>query len=134
MFERSLDNRLVRVALGTAIGLPLTAAALVCAMYGIAFFFGGISSGDYLIAGFGPITIFGLLGIAGAWRRLLRPHASMSSRERKIVRFLLLAGVAASGILAIVSLASIESYLLVLFFAALTCGGLIFFLATPNAF
>ena len=134
MFEKSLDNRLVRIVLGTAIGLPLTAAALVCAIYGIAFFFGGLSSGNYLIAGLGPVTIFGLLGIAGAWRRLLKPHASMNSRERKIVRVLLLAGVAASVILAIVSLASIESSLLVLFFAALTCGGIIFVLATPNAF
>lgn len=134
MFERSLDNRLVRITLGTAIGLPLTAAALVCAMYGVMLFFGGLSSGSYLIAGLGPVTVFGLLGIAGAWRRLLKPHASMNSRERKIVRSLLLAGVAASVILAIVSLVSTESYLLVLFFTALTGGGLTFVLATPNAF
>ena len=80
MFERSLDNRLVRITLGTAIGLPLTAAARVCAMYGVLLFFGGLSSGNYLIAGLGPVTVFGLLGIAGAWRRLLKPHASMSSR------------------------------------------------------
>ena len=133
MFEKSLDNRMVRIVLGTAIGLPLTAAALVCAIYGIALLFGGLSSGNYLIAGLGPVTIFVLLGIAGVWRRLLKPHASMNNRERKIVRVLLLAGVAASVILAIVSLASIESYLLVLFFAVLTCGGIIFVLATPNA-
>jgi hypothetical protein len=131
MFERFVDNRLLRLVLGTAIGLPLTAAALVAAVEAAVLSIGALQRAEYLIAGLGPLAILGLLGIAGAWRRLLRTNERMTYSERRFIRVFLYAGTVSSITLVLVSIFYFDSMLLSLLFVVLGCGGVIFILATP---
>jgi hypothetical protein len=50
VFERIFDNRLFRIIVGTAIGLPLSALALVAALEAILLSLGGFMSADPEVA------------------------------------------------------------------------------------
>lgn len=133
MFERTIDKRIVRIILGTAFGLPITALILVASIWGLIAGYGALLAGEILYSGIGVITVLGLLGISGAWRRVLKTHEAMTARERLIVRRFLACGVIASIALALLAFVYIESTLLALFLVLLALGGGFFVLATPTA-
>lgn len=132
MIERALDNRWLRIVLGAAIGIPFTAAALVGSIYGVIFLVGGLRGGEFFPTGVGLAAALGMLGVVGAWRRLLKPQSAMSHRERMVVRFLLFSGIASSTALAGVSLVYAEWPAIAFLFALIAAGGVALVLATPT--
>ena len=131
MIERALDNRWFRLVFGAAVGVPFTAAALIGSVYGAIFLVGGVSQGQFHLVGLGLIAVFGVLGVVGAWRRLLKQHSAMSPRERLVVRLLLFSGVASGALLAGISALYAQWVNAAVFFAVVAAGGVIFVLGTP---
>lgn len=127
-----IDRPWVRVALGAFIGVPITAAALIGAIYGAVFLVGGVRDSEFWAIGLGLVATLGVLGIAGAWRRILKRHAAMPHRERVVVRGLLLSGIAASIVLGGWAVQA-DWVAAGLSFALLTIGGVALVLATPVA-
>jgi hypothetical protein len=132
MLERALDNRLLRIVVGTAIGLPITAAAVMGAIYGVIFLVGGVLKRELWAVGLGLVAVLGVMGLFGAWRRLLKTHAEMSPHERLVVRRLLGCGIVASAALAATTLYS-DFPAGGIFFGVLVLGGIAFVRATPVA-
>lgn len=128
-----LDVHLVRLVLGIALGLPVTALALLGAVYGLAMGYGGLAGGRNL--GLSAIALGMVLlafaGLVGAWRRILKPRAGMTPRQARTVRALLLAGVAAALFMVLAAVLWFDNYVLAsvpLFIGAM---GVVLLLATP---
>lgn len=132
MLADVIDRPWVRVGLGVFIGVPITAAALIGAIYGAVFFVGGVRDREFWAVGLGLVATLGVLGIAGAWRRILKRHTAMPHRERVVVRGLLLSGIAASIVLGGWAVQA-DWVAAALSFALLTIGGVALVLATPVA-
>lgn len=118
------DNRWFRIIVGIVVGIPLGVLALASLPDGLMLTIAALQKGNVALVLLGPMIILGLGGIGGAWRRLTKSRATMTLRERRIVRLLLCCGNISS------------TYLTVVAFAvpllALSSGGIIFVLATPR--
>ncbi|MDH5517043.1 MAG: hypothetical protein OEY36_04365 [Gammaproteobacteria bacterium] len=89
-------NKLIRLAIAVLIAVPFTAAAIIFGLYGMLFGVAGITSADPVAIFLGVVTIAGLAGIAGGWRRLLKSSVQLTQRERNRIRMLLYCGLASS--------------------------------------
>lgn len=132
MFERALDNRSLRFTIGAVFGVPVTVLALLGAIYGSVFGLVWLENRDPLFLSFAATGALGVLGVCGAWLRLLTPHTAMSSSRRLAVRALLFAGVISSAYAAAQLLISAEMLLGALF-VFLCLGGVMLVLGTPYA-
>ena len=121
-----------RVMVGVFFGLPVTASAFIGAIYGAIFLYAGVREGDAWTLGLGLVAVLGLLGIIGAWWRILKRVAAMVQRERIVVRMLLVSGIAASLLLGAWAVQADEA-LFVVPFAFITVGGIALVIATPAA-
>lgn len=134
MLERSLDHRLVRFLIGLLIGLPITVLTVVGFVYGLVVSIAALfSEGANLFAWAGVLltTLGTAAGVAGAWRRILKPYAAMSMRELRAARALLSAGVLSALALAAGAAALFPSPVLALGLVMLAAGGVVLTLATP---
>ena len=96
------DRRSSRIGLGVVVGTPLTAIlglyALNAAFWGSMFAFSPDATSHPPIGFIALAGVFGLLGLIGAWLRLLHDRASLFARPHlrlMVVSFLAL-GIAAS--------------------------------------
>ena len=98
MLQHFFDQRTVRILFGVALGLPITALALIGGLYGCVIGLTGLLTGSdkFLFAFITATTVLGLAGISGAWRRILRPSVEMTASEVKTIHALLWAGVPVS--------------------------------------
>ena len=129
-----LDGRAVRIALALLAGLPAGAFVVVYGFLGLSVALGGLSGGTShpFFLGLLAVTALGILGVAGAWLRLLERHSTMSRRVRLLTVLLILCGVASALCLAIYSAVG-EGKLkggAVWLLAALL--GMLFIVATPE--
>jgi hypothetical protein len=132
MLKRTFDGRLFRIIFGTTVGVPLTVVALMAVPDGLMLTIGAMQRRNVLLSLLGPAIFLGLVGIAGAWRRLTKTHGMMTSRERRIVRALLTCGIASSTYLAVAALTLPDlGKVMAVPLLALVVGGVIFVLATP---
>lgn len=121
-----------RVVLGVFLGVPVTALALIGSIYGAIYLYAGVREGDAWALGLGLVAVLGLLGIVGAWWRVLKRVAAMVKRERLVVRALLASGVAASLFLGAWAAQAGEAIVAVPF-ALIAVGGIALVIATPTA-
>jgi hypothetical protein len=127
------DNRIFRIIFGTIVGVPLTVLALACLPDGIFLAIGGLQKGDPLLSSLSLVIVLGLAGLAGAWRRILKTHETMTSRQRYVVRVLLGCGVISSTCLAVVASTFTDTRLLVAVpLLVLSASGAVLILATPR--
>ena len=129
--EEFLNKKNTRITIGVFIAAPFTAGALMFGLYGIMFGIGGITSknpGAFLL---GLITISGLVGVAGAWRRLLKPTNDTSNKEQNKIRTMLFYGLASSLALFVISIyfKITEATIILLF---ITIINVFFIYATPK--
>lgn len=101
MIANQLDRPVVRFALGTFIGLPISAATVIGSLYSVIFLYGGIIQADLRVATLGAGGILGTVGVLGAWRRLLKRSTEMSEGDRKTARLMLKCGVIGALVLAL---------------------------------
>jgi hypothetical protein len=80
-----LDNTYFRVFFGVLILFPLSSALWICAMLLITLNF----SGDIFPS---ILALTGLIGISGAWLRILKRNQTMEPDVRKMTRILLMIG------------------------------------------
>ena len=113
-------------------GVPVTAIGFIGALFGAIYLYAGVREGNAWALGLGLVAVLGLLGIVGAWWRVLKPVAAMVARERLVVRMLLASGVAASLFLGALAVQADEA-LLVVPFALIAVGGMALVIATPTA-
>ena len=130
MFASVLDRRLVRAGL-VALGVPVTAAGLIGAIY-IPFFLIGGLQGNLFVLGLGALGVLGLLGLVGAWTRVLRRHDLMSKKVSLVVRVLLACGVASAAALGVWALLG-GWMVAALGFWGIAVGGLVLIWGTPVA-
>ena len=133
MLREIFDNRTFRITVGMVAGVPLSVLALASLPDGLALAIGGMQERNVALALLGPIIILSLVGIGGAWRRLTKTQATMTLRERRIVRLLLYCGIISSTYLTAWAFTVPEMRTLIaLPLLALSVGGVIFVLATPR--
>ena len=94
--EEFLNKKNTRITIGIFVAAPFTAIALLFGLYGIIFGIAGITSNHSFASLFGLLTILGLIGVAGAWRRLLKPTNKNNSKEQDKIRTMLFCGLASS--------------------------------------
>ena len=94
--EELLNKRIIRIVIGVTIGIPFTAISIPLGWHGMLLGFGGIASGNVLFISIGITTITGFVGIAGAWRRLLKSTEVISKEELNRIRIMLFCGLASS--------------------------------------
>lgn len=130
-----LDRRSVRVTLALVAGLPGGAFVVVYGLLGLAVALGGLGGGTspVFFLGLLALTSLGILGVAGAWLRLLEGHSTMSARTRRITVALVLCGVTSALFLAGYLVLGERSLAggAIAFLAALT--GIFFIAGTPPA-
>jgi hypothetical protein len=132
MLTNVADMLWFRVVLGVFFGVPVTAIGFIGALFGAIYLYAGVREGNAWALGLGLVAVLGLLGIVGAWWRVLKPVAAMVARERLVVRMLLASGVAASLFLGALAVQADEA-LLVVPFALIAVGGMALVIATPTA-
>ena len=134
MLQHFFDQRTVRILFGVALGLPITALALIGGLYGCVIGLTGLLTGSdkFLFAFITATTFLGLAGISGAWRRILRPSVEMTASEIKTIQALLWAGVLSSFCLAGGVAHWSEPFWLVFAFVGLGLAGIVLVLATPR--
>jgi hypothetical protein len=130
-----LDRRSVRIVLALIAGLPAGVFVVVYGFLGLSVALGGLSGGTPhpIFMGLMAVTSLGVLGVAGAWLRLLQRHSSMTGQARRLTVALMLCGVASALCLA-VYIAMEEGKLrgaAMWFLVALV--GMLFIAATPAA-
>lgn len=94
--EALLNKRNTRIIIGLFIAAPFTAGAIIFGFYGILFGIGGITGQNPQAFFLGLITISGLVGVSGAWRRLLKPTSERMNKEQNKIRVMLFFGLASS--------------------------------------
>ncbi len=130
--EKKLDKLSLRIFIGAIFGVPLTAISLVAGIYGLVFGYAGLVGGGVWLIIIGVVTITGLIGICGAWRRLLKTSNLMTKRERKIIRNMLFCGFLSSFVITawLLYVDGISELSLILIILSL--GGVVFILGTPK--
>jgi hypothetical protein len=128
-----LDRFPVRVLLAFTVGVPVTVVALVFGFLGLVTGLGGLTTGTAKLQFLGNTlaTILGLLGIAGAWFRLLAPHTAFGPNRRRVVVVLLCSGIASALLIAAYAV-SLGATLAAGGALAVAALGLAFVAATPS--
>ena len=98
MFAKLVDHEISKVLLGI-IGVPATLAVLA------GFIFGGglllVYFGDFAGFAIGLTSLFSVLGVCGAWVRVLNKSQSLSVRKRNLVVAMLVCGIISTVVSAI---------------------------------
>jgi len=94
--EEFLNKKNTRIAIGIFVAVPFTAVALLFGLYGIIFGISGIATINPFASLFALLTALGLIGIAGAWRRLLKSTNKNNSKEQNKIRTMLFCGLAST--------------------------------------
>jgi hypothetical protein len=132
------DRLWVRLAMGISLGVPLTLFSVVFGFLGVIQGLGGLitatdSSAKALFGGMAIASIFGPLGVAGAWMRIWTAHREFTVTGRRIALTLLGCGICSA--IAIASYFSITGLdwrvALTAIMAAIL--GIAFVIATPRA-
>jgi hypothetical protein len=99
LITETFDRRAVRISIALLVGIPVT--LIVLPLAGVSLVTGLAVAGSpekvmFVAMVFGPI--FGLLGIIGAWLRLVttEPELRQNVSRRTLILWLLAAGIAAS--------------------------------------
>jgi hypothetical protein len=133
ILQNLFDRLNIRIFIGVTLGLPISALAVIGGLYGLFIGFGGfLTTGKAMFALITAITLLGLAGIFGAWRRILRSSLELTEPESKTIRTLLGAGVLSSVSLADILVYFSESFWLILAFIILGVIGILLILATPS--
>ena len=130
--ESFLNKKIIRIMIGLFVGIPFTAISIPSALYGLLFGVAGLLfSGSIIFALIGFTAITGLIGISGAWRRLLKSSDILCQEERLLIRKMLFSGLISSLILSTSAL--YFNYLeTILLFTLLLFINLFFIYATPK--
>ena len=93
--EDLLNKKSTRIIIGLFIATPFTVAAIIFGLYGIIVGIAGIAekSPIFLLA---LISISGLVGVLGAWRRLVKTTMELSDKEQNKIRTMLFFGLAST--------------------------------------
>ena len=131
--ENILNNIFVRIIAGLIVGIPLSALVLVTGAHGLLIGYAGVINSEFWLILVGIITITGIIGIIGAWRRLIDSTYSMSVPYNNKTRTMLFFGVFTSVALTVWTIvidgvSEIASLLIIL-----SIGGVIFIIATPKS-
>lgn len=129
--EALLNKKATRIIIGLFIAIPFTGGAVMFGLYGILMGIGGIAEMNILLILLGLITILGLLGVSGAWRRLLKPTTEINIKENKKIRVMLFCGFASSFCLLVWSI-YFKSFEAISFFVILLIINVFFIYATPK--
>jgi len=127
--ERILNNLYARIIISLLVGIPLSAIALIGGAHGLVLGIAGIKDLHFGLALIGIVTI---IGIIGAWRRLLEPTDSMASSKQNNIRLMLILGLAASLSLTVWSVIVDGISIIAVSLLTLSTGGFVFVLATPK--
>lgn len=90
--ENFLNNRIIRIVIGTAVGIPLTTISIILGFHGLVLFYAGIKDAELLPFLIGVVTITGFIGIIGAWKRIFTSSEEMTEKEKNTTRVMLLFG------------------------------------------
>lgn len=129
--EELLNKRITRIIIGVSLAIPFTAISIVLGWHGLLLGFGGIASGNILFILIGITTIIGFVGIAGAWRRLLKSSNLMSKEEQNKIRTMLFFGLASSLVLCVWSFFKAD-IITILILSLLLLFSVFFIYATPK--
>ena len=94
--EDLLNKKHIRIIIGIVIAAPFTAGAIIFGLYGIIMGIGGIAEQSPVLLLLGLITISGLIGVSGAWRRLLKTTNEINYKEQNKIRTMLFFGLASA--------------------------------------
>lgn len=122
----------IRILIGTCIGLPITALALIGLAHGLVFLYGGIADGTLWAIILGILSIVGTFGVIGAWVRTIVSTTSMSRKLNTLTRLMLICGLVTSIVLGIWWLVNNGVDLVTVFFVLLSSGAVLFIYATPK--
>ncbi len=129
--EKLLNNRIVRIVIGTAIGIPVTAFSIVLGLHGLILFYAGVKEAELLPLFLGVVTVTGFIGIVGAWKRLLSSTEEMDKKEKRNVRAMLMFGLLSSLALGAWAFSSSEPEIAIILLV-LSLGAGVFIYATPE--
>ena len=129
--EKLLNNRIVRIVIGTAIGVPVTAISIILGLHGLILLYAGIKEVEVLPFSLGVVTITGFVGIVGAWKRLFTSSEDMTEKQKTNTRTLLVFGLLSSLALSIWAMSSSEPEMAAILFM-LSFGAGVFIYATPK--
>ncbi len=129
--EKIFNNRIVRLIIGVAIGIPLTAISVVLGLHGLILLYAGIKEMELVPFSIGVVTITGFIGIYGAWERIFRSSEVMTECEKSRVRVMLAFGFISSFGLGLWALYSSEMEATIIMFL-LAAGAVTFIYATPK--
>ncbi len=129
--EQAFNDRVVRFLVIILVLVPVTFGALFLGVYGVSLGMLGFRNTNPPLALTGLLTVAGLVGILGAWTRLLVPTERMDTPCRRRVRLLLGCGVCAA--LGLVLWAwQLEATVLAAAPLLLVICGVLLLLATPS--
>ena len=94
--EELLNKKSSRIIIGVLIATPFTVAAIIFGLYGILMGVGGIAEQSPILISLGLISISGLAGVLGAWRRLVNATNDLSVSEQNKIRIMLFLGLAST--------------------------------------
>ena len=129
--EKIVNNRIVRLIIGVAIGIPLTAISVVLGLHGLILLYAGLKEMELAPFLIGVVTITGFIGIYGAWKRIFRSSEVMTEGEKSRVRVMLASGFISSFGLGLWALYSSEMEATIIMFL-LAAGAVAFIYATPK--
>ena len=129
--ENTLNNRIVRIILAVVVGIPVTAVVVVLGFNGLILGYGGIIEFKLLPFLLGVVTVTGVIGIIGAWKRIYTSTNEMSEKEKQTTRVMLVIGCFSSLALSIWAFSSAEPEIAI-FLLVLSFGAVVFIYATPK--
>ena len=129
--EEFLNKRNIRIATGIIIVTPLTAVTLYYSYILLLFTYIGISYEEPFWYPLGLLAVLGLTGMAGWWRRLLKPTSKRNRNELNSIRVMLFCGLASSLVfLLIIYVQDATEFLVIILPMALI--NLLFIYTTPD--
>ncbi len=94
--EDLLNKKSTRIIIGLLIATPFTIAAIIFGLYGIIIGIAGIAEKSPILLLLSLISVSGLAGVLGAWRRLVKTTEQLSNKEQNKIRTMLFFGLASA--------------------------------------
>jgi len=94
--EDLLNKKSTRIIIGVFIATPFTVAAIIFGLYGIVVGIAGVAEKSLIWFLLCLISISGLIGVLGAWRRLVKTTKELSNKEQNKIRTMLFFGLAST--------------------------------------
>lgn len=94
--ENLLNKKSTRIIIGVFIATPFTLAAIMFGLYGIMMGISGVVEKSPILFLMGLISISGLIGVLGAWRRLIKPTTELIDKDQNKIRTMLFFGLAST--------------------------------------